>query len=309
MPIGVLLSVAVVAEGVIAAPGGGEQAAGRGDSQLFIGVVLLLALIAAGLIIRFGWFRLGAAPARPKLLAPEVALALALAMFILAPIAWLAARVVWGIELPGAVEGGAADPLPLHLQAKQALAACTGQAVIALIYAGRLASSRAASPDRRASGAKAGLVALAAFALVWPVTVCVGWLVSSVAECFGYRPPGAIAHETLRLLMHSPRDGWFVAMVLVVLLAVPILEELFYRGLLQEAMVRIGAGRWPAVVLSSMVFAAMHWANTAPHAVASLFVLSLGFGWAYERTGRLTASIAMHMFFNVANLAVALATQ
>ena len=49
----------------------------------------------------------------------------------------------------------------------------------------------------------------------------------------------------------------------------------------------------------------MHIGTAAPHAVLALFVLSLCFGAAYERSGRLTVPIVMHAIFNLANLAVA----
>ena len=60
------------------------------------------------------------------------------------------------------------------------------------------------------------------------------------------------------------------------------------------------------MLIVSAFFAVMHIGNSEPHAVAALFVLSLGFGWAYERTGRLTAPIVMHMGFNAGNLAITL---
>jgi membrane protease YdiL (CAAX protease family) len=41
------------------------------------------------------------------------------------------------------------------------------------------------------------------------------------------------------------------------------------------------------------------------HALAALFVLSLGFGWVYEKTGRLEAAVTMHALFNAANVALA----
>jgi len=42
-----------------------------------------------------------------------------------------------------------------------------------------------------------------------------------------------------------------------------------------------------------------------PHALIGLFVFGLGLGWAYERTGRLWAPIAMHALFNAGNLMLA----
>ena len=49
----------------------------------------------------------------------------------------------------------------------------------------------------------------------------------------------------------------------------------------------------------------MHLTIVEPYALVVLFVLSVGLGWAYEKSGRLTAPVTMHLLFNVANLALA----
>jgi membrane protease YdiL (CAAX protease family) len=119
--------------------------------------------------------------------------------------------------------------------------------------------------------------------------------------------PDPIAHATLQLLVDSERDGWLVVLLGLVILVVPIVEELLYRGLLQDALVRAGLGRWGGIGLTGLAFALMHYTAAAPHAVAALFVLGLGFGWAYERTGRLIAPIVMHVLFNLGNVLLAMA--
>ena len=40
--------------------------------------------------------------------------------------------------------------------------------------------------------------------------------------------------------------------------------------------------------------------------VPPLLVLGAGFGWVYDKTGRLTAPIVMHALFNAGNLVLAL---
>lgn len=53
--------------------------------------------------------------------------------------------------------------------------------------------------------------------------------------------------------------------------------------------------RWLAIILTSVLFAVVHqpWFIMPP-----IFLLSLGLGYLYERTGNLWAPIFMHMFFN-----------
>ncbi len=59
--------------------------------------------------------------------------------------------------------------------------------------------------------------------------------------------------------------------------------------------------RWAAIAITSLVFAAVHgqWLWIAP-----LFVLSVGFGYAYEKTGNLWVPIFMHALFNGTQIAI-----
>jgi membrane protease YdiL (CAAX protease family) len=54
---------------------------------------------------------------------------------------------------------------------------------------------------------------------------------------------------------------------------------------------------WVAIIITSICFAAMHEAWTAP----AIFVLSLALGYVYERTANLWASITVHLLFNALN--------
>ena len=105
--------------------------------------------------------------------------------------------------------------------------------------------------------------------------------------------------------MESPADVWLVVMSLLVVFVAPVLEEVMYRGILQRTIIGLNCGRWPAILLTSGVFVCMHVTVARWHALPALFVLSLGFGWVYERTGRLAAPIVMHVLFNALNLGLA----
>jgi membrane protease YdiL (CAAX protease family) len=54
------------------------------------------------------------------------------------------------------------------------------------------------------------------------------------------------------------------------------------------------AARWASVLLTSLIFAAVHPAWTIP----PIFVLSVCLGYAYERTGNLWTVMTMHALFN-----------
>lgn len=79
----------------------------------------------------------------------------------------------------------------------------------------------------------------------------------------------------------------------------PFLEEIFFRGYLYRVL-RSSAGAWPAMVVVSLFFGAVHMSlvQCVPLAVFG-FVLNL----AYEKTGRLSLSMAMHAAFNAIGVA------
>ena len=78
-----------------------------------------------------------------------------------------------------------------------------------------------------------------------------------------------------------------------------------YRGILQRTLLKLDLGPWTAIFITATVFVTMHAGVVPPHALPPLFVLAVGFGWVYERTGRLTAPIVMHVLFNAVNLGLA----
>lgn len=302
MPIVVLL-VLLPTGSVLAAPTGIDQTPAESGSFLSTGVVLLAAVVAAALIARFRWYGLAASPRRSRLFAPEVGLALILAMLVLGPIGARLAQASFGITIP---EEAGATEMPLPDQGVLFIGAALGQGLVLAVYLWLMRRARRPSPDARFGRLRAALAGTAALPAVWPLAAAVGWIAGAISSRITGRVPEPVAHDLLRTMQDSPVDLWLVAISALVVLVTPLLEELLYRGLLQETLRTLGAGRWPAILMASAVFALMHWQNTAPHAVVSLFVLSLGFGWAYERTGRLTAPIVMHMLFNLGNLGLAL---
>ena len=86
----------------------------------------------------------------------------------------------------------------------------------------------------------------------------------------------------------------FLILALLVVLVAPVVEELFYRGLLMRAAAR----RWgdpAAVVVSSAVFAASHFEIVI---FPGIFAFGVVLAVLAVRTGRLGASIAAHIGFN-----------
>lgn len=85
-----------------------------------------------------------------------------------------------------------------------------------------------------------------------------------------------------------------VVMAISVIVVAPLVEELFFRGLLLDAMQR----RWntaAAIVGSSVVFGATHF---QPLQFPALTLAGAVFAVAAVRTGRLGAAVAVHAGFN-----------
>ncbi len=92
-------------------------------------------------------------------------------------------------------------------------------------------------------------------------------------------------------------DGSFDRVLLFVMVVViaPVIEEFFFRGLLLRSLQqRLGA--WPAVVVSSIVFAAAHFQGLQ---FPGLFVVGLVAAILTVRSGRLGPALFMHMAFNL----------
>lgn len=78
-----------------------------------------------------------------------------------------------------------------------------------------------------------------------------------------------------------------------VVLVMPIVEEVWFRGLLYTPM-RKELGRWAAIIILSMLFAAAH-NNAFP---INQFFGGLIFVWAYEKRQSLVAPILLHILGN-----------
>lgn len=147
------------------------------------------------------------------------------------------------------------------------------------------------------------LAAVLGYVLIWPVL--------RVAETFVYflriavsgSPPEPIAHTSLRLLEAAgASDIWTASLIAGAVIGAPIVEEIVYRGGVQAALRGLLPGSvWIPILVTSGLFAYMHWGAVEPESLLVLFVLSLGFGFVYEWTGRLLAPIVMHAIFNAVN--------
>ncbi|MCU1545260.1 MAG: hypothetical protein JWP30_360, partial [Homoserinimonas sp.] len=100
-------------------------------------------------------------------------------------------------------------------------------------------------------------------------------------------------------------DGWwFFAAILAPVVIAPVVEELFFRGMLQRA---VSASKLVAVLASSAIFALIHLASGYSWvATLSTFIVGFAFGSLAARTGRLGGPIIAHATFNGSLVALTL---
>lgn len=93
---------------------------------------------------------------------------------------------------------------------------------------------------------------------------------------------------TNELLLNSPIEP-------IVTVAVgPVLEELFFRGILLMLLVWY-IGKWPGLILSSVLFALIH---LSPFSLFIQGILGFACGYAYLRYENLLMPILMHAIYN-----------
>jgi hypothetical protein len=103
-----------------------------------------------------------------------------------------------------------------------------------------------------------------------------------------------------RELADAASGGWIVVLFLVVVIGAPVVEEIVYRGLLQQGLER-SINPKVALVVTAAIFAAIH---LQPVEFPGLFAFALVLGWGYQKTQRLGLSIITHMAFNACGLLV-----
>jgi membrane protease YdiL (CAAX protease family) len=101
---------------------------------------------------------------------------------------------------------------------------------------------------------------------------------------------------------NSPMD--VVLLVLIVGVMAPIFEEIFYRGLMQRALLKRGLAPVLAIGITAVVFAATHFQLLQ---LPGLAVAGAVFGTLAHRAGRLGPAIAAHLTFNMVTVIALLA--
>jgi uncharacterized protein len=93
-------------------------------------------------------------------------------------------------------------------------------------------------------------------------------------------------------------EGWLAALWLGAVIFAPAGEEIVFRGFLFRGWVRSDRAAWPAIVVISILWAALHvqydWTG-----ILQIFVIGLFLGWMRWRSGSMLLTFLLHALFNV----------
>jgi hypothetical protein len=122
--------------------------------------------------------------------------------------------------------------------------------------------------------------------------LCLPFVLGAMFTCNLLTDACDLPNVTGELFTQMSHSGWgFLAMVVVA----PIVEEVLFRGAMEEHLLRQGKSPRMAIFLSALVFGIIHF-NPAQSLFA--FLLGLAFGWLYYRTRSVIPGIIGHMLNN-----------
>jgi len=141
---------------------------------------------------------------------------------------------------------------------------------------------------------------------VWPVVLAMIVATTSFGKMLQGQDFEMPQHEELQLISESTAIPLRVLIVFLAVVVAPLLEEMLFRGLFQTMIRSYLEQPWVAIIITSAIFASVH--QNVTHWPA-LFMLAMGLGYAYEKSGSLFRPIFMHALFNGVAIAATLSEQ
>jgi len=142
-------------------------------------------------------------------------------------------------------------------------------------------------------------------ALSWPparyVVTATVWLVGLIAAgdallYFSGRPLVTPFQE--QSYTTAAAEGWLPLMLAAAIVIAPASEELLFRGFLFRSWARSDRMAWPAIVVISLLWAALHvqydWTG-----ILQIFIIGLFLGWTRWRSGSTLLTFGLHALFNL----------
>lgn len=113
-----------------------------------------------------------------------------------------------------------------------------------------------------------------------------------------FTPSGDDSQLIVRYFLEHPDYKSRAAVILMAVVVAPVAEEIIFRGYFYGVIRRYG-GRIPALIVSSLLFAAIH---IHLPSLPGLFLLAIILCLLYERTGSLWANMTLHAAFNASTI-------
>lgn len=132
---------------------------------------------------------------------------------------------------------------------------------------------------------------------------CYGMLAAytTIVDALGVdalQPESTLPFEAMRARLT------FVLAGIAVVVAAPLAEEVFYRGLIFGGLQRWGF--WPAALISGAVFSGVHFDVGS---FIPFFLIGVLLAWLFWRSGSLWESIALHALYNGISFSILVATE
>lgn len=143
-------------------------------------------------------------------------------------------------------------------------------------------------------------IATLSWILAYPLVVAIGQLIAIMMTLL-YKNIDVEQMAVKQIKIAAESKSLLIALLFCVVFIVPFIEELLFRGYLQN-WIKTKMETWKAVGLTSFIFACFHFAPSQGlgniELIISLFVLSCFLGYLYERQKSLWAPVCLHAIFN-----------
>lgn len=156
--------------------------------------------------------------------------------------------------------------------------------------------------------------------LAWPIVIASGFAFAMIHMGITKENIETVGHPTLQMLLNNKDNPWAWSLASMAIIAAPVVEEVIYRGFVQSAILKATGRPWTSILIASVLFAAAHMVPAIIAAVqgggdvtkaipwysaATVGVLGLCMGIAFERTKEIGVPITMHVIFNATNVGLA----
>jgi uncharacterized protein len=135
---------------------------------------------------------------------------------------------------------------------------------------------------------------------LWPVRDKVVWFLAAAGLVYGLVSSAALGYfyPKSNTWLLIPRDPVAAGLLLVMAaIMAPVAEETYFRGWIFTSL-RQSWGRWPAILVSALLFGLAHYESTHLYALA-VFPLGLVLAGLRERTGSAGTSMLFHAANNL----------